>query len=213
MLGEMSHLALSRADDEQAAALVQEHVELSRRLKDRAHTALALKNLGLVDRHRDDHAAARARFEESLSLRRELGERSEAAEMLAYLSSTACLENDRETARRRMAECLALLREVDNPHVTAACLELLAESMILCEAGHALSRSTAGRAARLLAAAENLRAPFNDALMWPAEREARTACLAAVRSTLGEEAFTAAWAEGSALSREQAIHEAARIEL
>ncbi len=43
------------------------------------------------------------------------------------------------------------------------------------------------------------------AAMWPADRLEYERSVAAVRSTLSEEAFAAAWAEGRAMTLEQAI--------
>ena len=62
----------------------------------------------------------------------------------------------------------------------------------------------AARAAHLLGAAE---AQFQamGAAMWPADHRDRERSMAAIRAALNEEAFAAAWAEGRAMSLEQAI--------
>jgi hypothetical protein len=60
------------------------------------------------------------------------------------------------------------------------------------------------RAVRLFAAAEASRASIGTPLDFLDLDEYET-CLQAVRSALGEEAFAAAWAEGRALTLEQAV--------
>jgi hypothetical protein len=62
----------------------------------------------------------------------------------------------------------------------------------------------AERAARLFGAAEALREALGAPLP-PVERAHYDRSVAATRAALGEEAFAAAWAEGRALSLEQAI--------
>ena len=210
VLGEMTHLALIRAEDQLAALLAEEHVELARQLKDQAHLALSLRNLGHVARFRGDHSVARRLFEESLTMRRTLGGKAEVAELLAYLCSTAWAEGDAAAARCCMDECLSALREIDDPHVIASCLDLLASVAIAREAAGGLSPCTARRAARLLAAAETLRGAEGAVLWWQSERAAWEQCQAAVRAALGEEAFATAWAEGSQMTPEAALNEARR---
>jgi hypothetical protein len=63
------------------------------------------------------------------------------------------------------------------------------------------------RAAQLFGAAEGLRARIG-ALGQPSERAVYEESVASVRAALGENAFSAAWAEGRAMTLEQAIAEA-----
>jgi non-specific serine/threonine protein kinase len=111
-----------------------------------------------------------------------------------------------------MAECLRLLPEIGDRRDAAPCLELLTETAGDREAASGLSGSTAGRAARLLAAAERLRGDASD-LWWPAERAAWEQHVAAIRAALGETAFREAWAQGQAMDLDAALAEARRIEL
>ena len=45
----------------------------------------------------------------------------------------------------------------------------------------------------------------------PRERQEREACIAAVRATLAEQAFAAAWSEGIAMTQEQAMEYAQKM--
>jgi predicted ATPase/transcriptional regulator with XRE-family HTH domain len=60
------------------------------------------------------------------------------------------------------------------------------------------------RAARLFGAAEQLR-ERGGVVLWPPLQMLYTQPLESVRGTLGTDAFTAAWAEGRAMTREQAV--------
>jgi hypothetical protein len=68
----------------------------------------------------------------------------------------------------------------------------------------ALNQGQAKRAARLLGAADALREAIGTALS-PAQLATHTLDVARVRSALGDDRFAAAWAEGRAMTLEQAI--------
>jgi hypothetical protein len=61
-----------------------------------------------------------------------------------------------------------------------------------------------GIGARLLGAAEGLHEAWGTPLP-PADRTEHDGCVAALRAALGAEAFATAWAEGRAMSPEQAV--------
>ena len=95
-----------------------------------------------------------------------------------------------------LSESLRMRRDLADRTGVAGGLESVAAVQSARE-GH-------GRAARLLGAAARLRedAP---APLSPAERAITDAALASVRFALGDEAFEAAWAEGRAMTLEQAV--------
>ena len=66
------------------------------------------------------------------------------------------------------------------------------------------ARGQAHRATRLSGAAEALRAAIGVPLR-PHEQASHTQAVQALRAALGEEAFANAWAEGRALSLEEAV--------
>jgi hypothetical protein len=71
-------------------------------------------------------------------------------------------------------------------------------------AGVAAAEGQPERAARLLGAAQAL-IENTDAVIGPAERIEVERDLSAVRTQVGEATFTSAWAEGRAMTLEQAI--------
>jgi hypothetical protein len=89
-----------------------------------------------------------------------------------------------------------LRRDLNDRRGTAECLEGFAAL--------ASAMGLAGRAARLFGAAEGLREGIG-APGAPSELEANRRSVSRARKMLPEEAFAAAWAEGRAMSLEQAI--------
>ena len=98
-------------------------------------------------------------------------------------------------AERSLEEALALDRELGNWAYGAYCLESFA--------GLAGARAQGARAARLWGAAETLRESIG-APPTPEARPYYERSMAAVRALLGEAAWEAAFAEGSAMSPEEA---------
>jgi predicted ATPase/DNA-binding SARP family transcriptional activator len=210
-LGEMGQLALLRGENEQAVTVLTEHVALSRQLKDLAHTALALRNLAYAVRNQGDLGAARAFLTESLALRRELGDQTASAELLAHMGFLARSEGEPEAARACFDESLTLLRDLGNIQMAVSCLELLVAAILIPRANTDLDAAAASRAARLLAASEALRSAAGAAAPWPAERAMRDRAVGALRAAMDEAILSVAWAEGRAMSFEQALDEARRL--
>jgi tetratricopeptide (TPR) repeat protein len=211
MLGEMAHLALLQADYDRAGVLLKEHIDLSRQLKDAGHTALALRNLAYAVRDQGDYPAAQALLEESLGLWREIGEKHQSAESLVQLGSLQWLQGQASVAKRSFEQGLALVRELQDSRTLSGCLEILA-GVALGPKADAVSPAVAARSARLFGAAEGFRAAADAPALWPAEREARDRSIALIRSALGQEGLETAWAEGRALTFDQAIDEAGRMD-
>ena len=95
-----------------------------------------------------------------------------------------------------LKESLILSRELGVKQGIAECLDGLA--------GVGVVLGVPERSARLLGAAEELREIISSPLP-PADRAEVDGYVAAVRDALDEEAFEAAWAEGRAMTIEEAI--------
>jgi hypothetical protein len=102
-------------------------------------------------------------------------------------------EGDYAAARPLLAECLAVAREFHYRTEAASALEILA---II-----ALAEGQTVQAARLFAAADNLK----DSVQGSGEDQDFRRQKAALQDRLGEAAFAALWAEGHALTLEQAV--------
>jgi tetratricopeptide (TPR) repeat protein len=181
----------------------------------------ALHNLGRVAYRQGEYAAARALHEESLALGRQHGDRQGIALSLNNLGMVARKEGDHEAASSFYRESLALRREVGDRLGMLNSLEAFAE--LACEAaiypvageetglGAELpvlktdaAASASRRAARLLGAAEALREAIGAPPPRREDEEYRRA-VSWAREVLEAGAFAAAWAEGQAMTFEDAV--------
>lgn len=158
--------------------------------------AASLHNLGRAAQSQGDYATARVLHEESLAIRRELGDKSGIAYALSDLGLVAIEQADYGAAGFLYAQSLAIRQDVGDKWGMAACLTGLA--------GVAEAREQSEHAARLLGATEALLEAIGgrlDAL----ERVVSARTVAAVQTALGETACAAAWAEGRAMTLEDAV--------
>ena len=201
-LNNMGNVAKASGDYTAAWKLYEEAQVINREVGNRGWEANTLSNLGVIAYDRGDHGTARALFEQSLAIQRELGSKQGVAIALVNLGPLACETGDYAASRIYLTECLTILKEIRYKYVTVYALGGCA----------LLSRhlNQAGRAARLWAAAEALRATIGLPLP-PDEREVYDRNLTAVREALGDEVFATAWAEGLAMTFEQAVDYALEV--
>ncbi len=195
-LNNLGLVASSQGGTASARSLFEESLAIMRELGDKQSIAGSLGNLGNVAREQGDYASARALLEESLALRRELGDKRGIANSLLNLGRLDCQEKNYAASRYCLAECLTLCRVLGDKRIMAYALE--------CFAALARAQEQPDRAAQLYGASDALRAAIGVPLP-PNEREEVERALAALRPTLGEEAFNGAWTAGCALTWEQAI--------
>ncbi len=190
--------ALVRRDYARAAAKLEESAALFRRLGDRWSLTACLLGLGHWERYRGNSARARMLYEESLAMSLEVGDTKAVVEKLLYLGTLARAEGDFKRALALGRESLGLRREVATQYVVQ-CLIYLAGIV-----GLPGDRASAVRAARLFGAVERF---GEDISIWvPLDvRAVHERDVLSARSRLGEAAFATAWAEGRAMTLEQAI--------
>ena len=177
---------------------------------------------GWIALGQDDAAQAAACFEESLAIAREEGDAGGMiGPNLVGLGQVALAQGDQARAQALFGEGLVCARDLDewDPFhhqkevIPAACLEGLAEveTALYVEQGGAdqladgsMAGAHARRVARLVGAAQRLREGVFDlwlpVVITPYERAVAAAC-----TQLDEATFDAAWAEGRAMTRDQAI--------
>src|SRR5436309_1522975 len=119
----------------------------------------------------------------------------ERAKALNAAAVLAWMQGDSGAARALFEESLAIRRELGDKGGYAWSVEAFARLS---------ARVVPERAARLWGAAESLRQSLGLPLP-PNEREEYDRHRSAAREALGEEAFAGAWAEGRAMTSEQAI--------
>jgi predicted ATPase/DNA-binding CsgD family transcriptional regulator/Tfp pilus assembly protein PilF len=180
----------------QARALLEESLALARQEGYKEAIAFALVVSGQVALQQGDAEMARSLLEESLALFKELGDRQNIPQPLMGLAWVSLAQGDYAAARALLEESLTLFKAVGNKWLIAVCL-----------VGFGVLATAQGEvvwAARLLSAAEALCKAINVVLP-PSVHARQEFTIAAARTQLGEEVFTAAWAEGQSMTIEQVL--------
>jgi predicted ATPase/class 3 adenylate cyclase len=192
----LGSVASCQGDYDAAQSFYKEGLVLFRELGDSYGIAWTLHNLACVTLWRGDHALACARFEEGLALFHGFGDKSGILECRFGLARVAIARHDWKSALSLLAQCMALCQELGAKVIGAQVFGGFAKL--------ARVHGQAARAARLLGAAQALRdamgAPVHAARRADHERQ-----VSATRTAIGEEAFAAAWAEGQAMTFDQAL--------
>ena len=180
-----------------ATTLLDEGLTLARATGHTFIAAACLHHLGMIagDVHHDN-AAARCLLEESLALYRALDFPRFVALVQLSLGTVALAEADHDRAHDLLAA---------EPHRDDTGRR---EARHPRGAGHLRPPrqhpGTTERAVRLAGAAERLRAT-SGTHSWPVVQRTRARWLASARQTLDETAYQAAWEQGQAMNREEAI--------
>ena len=127
-----------------AVTVVRRAAEAFGSVADDAGSALALHQLGCIERDRGEHDAARAHLNRALHLRRQLGDRRGENLTLANLGLTEAAAGDIEAARRLARSAVARGEEVDDgPGVAGSLLNLAVVELF---AGDLAAEPASGRA-------------------------------------------------------------------
>jgi predicted ATPase len=160
-------------------------------------TAMALHHLGLLAWEADrDGDVAWSLHEQSLALYRGQGNRRGVGVVLWGQARVARARGDAAGAHALVAEALTAHGEVGDTGVVPQMLYVLAA--LDADAGRL------ERAVRVAAASATWQESIGSRA-WPVILRERDAWLGPARPALGDEAFARAWAEGQAMTREQAV--------
>ncbi|HLV79283.1 MAG TPA: tetratricopeptide repeat protein, partial [Chthonomonadaceae bacterium] len=192
----MGVIAREQANPTEARLHFEEALTLYRELGNTEGIARTLMDIGVTYQDQADYAQARTCYEQSLELRRTSEDRWNMAGMLGNLGGLALIQQDYPAAYRFLGEALAMGGQLGDRYLVAHFLVPLAAL--------ATEQQQFLRAARLLGAEEGLRAATNTPLH-ASLRVHHERAVEAARAALGSEDFSAAWAEGHALSLEQAV--------
>jgi tetratricopeptide (TPR) repeat protein len=143
-----------------------------------------------------DYLEARSFYEESLAIRRELGDERGIGVSLHNLGFVATYRGDYRQAAAFFEESLPLFQKLGSKRGIFCSLEGLA--------GVAGGKGQSERAGRLIGAVEALYAAFHMRLDY-VDQIQHDRNVAAVRAQLDEATFAAVWAEGRAMTLEQAV--------
>jgi predicted ATPase/DNA-binding CsgD family transcriptional regulator len=226
---------LQNANDPRARPMLEDNLALARELDDKFQLGAALLFLAGLDVKQGDLSTAQARTDEALAIFQATGKKEGLQWALGSLGDLARLEGDYEHAGTLYEEALSQARDVgvgvtwnlhNLGHVAqhhgehARATGLFKESLSLRQqegekegvaealaglAGVAAATQQPERAARLFGVAEKVRDAIHRDIRRQ-NREPYDLYLPLARAQLGEAAFTKAWAEGRAVTLEQAIH-------
>jgi len=180
---------------DRATALLLEALALARALKLRGPImAATLNSLGENARLQKKYDQANAYYHDTLAVAHESGDMLEVAFTLSDMGFSLIAQGDLRQARTVLREGLSILSRVsDLPLFGLWALARLAE----------LSEEPV-RAARLHGAAELLE-ESTSLFLGPVDRQDISRSAGRARAQLGDAAYNAAWAEGQAMSREEAF--------
>ena len=222
----------SQGNYKEAKSLLQESEILSRKSNDKMNIAYSLLQLGILAAKETDYVLARQFEEESLQIFRDLGDPDSASFVLFNLGWTAYVAGDyaradslfkeglnsstrdkvyfyptltalgfvflaqgnEKGAGEMFIESLELLVSFEDRYWLAKCLEGMS----------GLSALSPETSTRLLGCAEG----FYEEMAFmipPSERSRHDALVEKARTQLGEEKFNTIWADGNAMTYEQAI--------
>jgi non-specific serine/threonine protein kinase len=192
----LSSVASDRGDYEQAKRLAEESLSLCAGLESKYFTCLALIVLGGLARFQGDYDQAIAIHEQALAVSRDRGYPVWNANALRHLGINHLRRGAYGRAAEHFKHSLNICKEVGHKWVPVECVHGFASLACVAQQYE--------RAARLFGAATQLR----DALGYrskPADQEFYDHHTATTHAGLQEAAFAAAWAEGQAMTLDQAI--------
>lgn len=190
-------VASAKGDYASAAALHQESLALSRGLDDKSLMGFGFAQLGRTAWRQGDLERARTLSNDGLVLGKEMEDKWLIAYALCNLGAIALDRSEYEQAVALFTEGLAQCEEVGDKLDTKRCLEGLA--------GAACFRGDYKRAARLFGAAQVLRELFVQLPEPPVDRAQYERHMMVLRAGFNETALAAEWAEGRAMTLEEAI--------
>jgi predicted ATPase len=187
----------------EARDFYQQALALARERRYAWPAALAHCNLGIQAFQLEDYRSAGEMLREGLALARESGDEFFTANALTLLGRVAQEEGEYGDARALHGESLGHFQALANQWGIAVALDGIAA--LAAAEGDSL------RAGRVYGAAEAVREAAH-AILWPAIRLHHDRNVAAARAAASERAFAAAWAEGRAMTQEDAVSYALRAE-
>lgn len=196
VLGLQGQVAYEQGAFTQAVPLLTETIAISRALDDKIDLGWAINKLGLVALYQGRLAEADRLLVESLALFTQLDYQRGIAWVLGCIGWVQFGEGNNARAAELLEDSLARYQTLGEKRNIAFCLERLASLAVV--------QGRMVRAARLFGAASTLR-QTRAVLLPPADHAQYAPFLAQLHAALDADSMTAAWADGAALSIEQAI--------
>jgi predicted ATPase len=196
-LDSLGDVAWLQGEFQQAKIYYEESLALCRTVNNPWAIGLSLYSLGRLHLDYGYLEPAAALLEESLAVLRQVGDRRGIALSLLNLGRVSLSRGDLAQATHQIKEGLVLFQALGNKVDMAECFQALASL--------ARGQGQAERTTRLWAAAGALYESMGIPPLSTVNQAAHAEDMAFARRHLAETALAAAWAEGQALSLEQAI--------
>jgi len=196
-LHNLANVVEVRGDYPRARVALREAADIFEELGDRSGAAWSINQQGDIARAQGNMAAARGLYQRALSAFREAGDPWGTARSLTDLGYIDCEQGEHWAAHAAYRQALEIFAGLGHRRGMARALE--------GSACLALARGQAARALTLAAAAAHLRRLISAPLPQAEQLKLDRALLPAWKS-LTEPEGNGAWAEGSAMSLEKAIH-------
>jgi non-specific serine/threonine protein kinase len=189
-------IRLDRGDNDAARALLDQALELQREAGNEGELATVLSNIGILAIHDEQWDYAAGLYQQSLDLFARAGDTLGMARAMLNLSDVRLHTRDLEEARDLLEQSAKMFEQLGMRWDLAYVIENLG--------GVAAYDGRPADAARLIGAADRAREELGTPLP-EGEKVAYNRYLAAAKDALGPEGFDAAWAEGRALTLEEAV--------
>ncbi len=183
-------------DYSEARKILDKALTHYRRMKRTPGICSTIASLGELALAQGEYQRATALIEESLKIAMDTETFAAAAHHMAQLGLIALTQGEPERAAMLFRDCLAF--STANATASGVAYSLDGVGMV------AASQAPMRQAPRLFGAAEAIR-QSNCIPLWPTDRRHYDCYVAAARASLGEEEFARSWAEGRALTLDEAI--------
>jgi tetratricopeptide (TPR) repeat protein len=191
-----AHALGSPGESQEGIALCEEGLELFRILDDQAGISMALNGLGELARLDGDYERASKSYHKAIDIARGAGNQLYETIALGNLGYIAHQQGDYAQAEAILLQAMTNLLELENTRYLPQGLAMLA--------GPVAAQGYLEKAVRLLGASEALLESMGIMLQAGDQFEVER-YVSAIQEQLDKKTFEAAWAEGRAMSLEQAI--------
>lgn len=196
ILMQLGWASMRTGDLQKAQNLLEESLVVSETSGNKTNMAFAFSGLGEAAARQGKYNHAKTLLEQGLSISREIRDEWITATLLGSLGWVALCQHEFNSMRKIMRESLEIRLDTGDKGGIAWCLEKLAKAKY--------EQDQLEQAAKLFGYAEALRAPIGSVID-PTDQPDYKRIILRVQSALGKEVFSAAWAEGQAMTLEQVI--------
>lgn len=196
ILMQLGWASMRTGDFQKAQNLLEEFLVVSETSGNKTNMAFAFSGLGEAAGRQGQYQHAITMLEQGLSISREIKDKWITATLLGSLGWVALCQSEFNSMLKYMRDSLEIRLNIGDKGGIAWCLEKLAKAKV--------EQGQLEQAAKIFGYAEALRAPIGSVID-PTDQPDYKRIIFRIQSALRKEVFSAAWAEGQAMTLEQAI--------